>query len=96
MLQYRKAPEGSARKINAQKQFAEAMAHRMHLDSSIELVGKLLFGLEIGPEVLKTVRPAGQPLVDDWACLKTLVYFISHPPIWFPYSFCLQIIKNVN
>lgn len=71
--QYRKAPEGSARKIKAQKQFAEAMSHRMHLDDSIKLVGKLLFGIQKGPEVLETVRPAGQPLVDDWQCLKTLV-----------------------
>lgn len=66
------------RKLEAQKQFAEAMAHRMHLDSSIKLVGKLLFGIEKGPEVLKMVRPVGQPLVDDWDCLKTLVKFTSH------------------
>ncbi|KAG8375645.1 hypothetical protein BUALT_Bualt10G0121800 [Buddleja alternifolia] len=70
---FRKAPEGSARKSEAQKQLAEAMTHRTHLDNSIKLVGKLLFGMEKGPEVLKTVRPAGQPLVDDWNCLKSLV-----------------------
>ncbi|KAM7507562.1 hypothetical protein LguiA_018015 [Lonicera macranthoides] len=70
---YSRAVEGSVRKLEAQKQFAEAMAHRMHLDSSIKLVGKLLFGIEKGPEVLKMVRPVGQPLVDDWDCLKTLV-----------------------
>ncbi|KAK3008927.1 hypothetical protein RJ639_014859 [Escallonia herrerae] len=70
---YRKAREGSDRKIKAQKQFADAMSHRMHLDSSINLVGKLLFGIEKSHEVLMTVRPAGQPLVDDWHCLKTLV-----------------------
>lgn len=71
--QYRKAPEGSARKIKAQKQFSEAMSHRMHLDNSIQLIGKLLFGIDSGSEVLRTVRPAGEPLVDDWLCLKTLV-----------------------
>ncbi|CAK9143971.1 unnamed protein product [Ilex paraguariensis] len=70
---FRKAPEGSARKFKAQKQFTEAMSHRMHVDNSINLVGKLLFGIDKGPEVLTTVRPAGQPLVDDWNCLKTLV-----------------------
>ncbi|KAL8101603.1 vacuolar-processing enzyme-like [Apium graveolens] len=70
---YRKAPEGSARKIKAQKQFSEAMSHRMHLDNSVQLIGKLLFGIDSGSEVLKTVRPAGEPLVDDWLCLKTLV-----------------------
>ncbi|KAA8521302.1 hypothetical protein F0562_011952 [Nyssa sinensis] len=70
---FRKAPEGSPRKIEAQKQFVEAMSHRMHVDNSIKMIGKLLFGIEKGPEVLKTVRPAGQPLVDDWDCLKALV-----------------------
>lgn len=70
---YRKAPEGSVRKVEAQKQFHEAMSHRMHIDNSINFIGKLLFGIERGPEVLNSIRPAGQPLVDDWACLKTLV-----------------------
>jgi legumain len=70
---YRRAPEGSARKIKAQNEFAEAMAHRMHLDNSIELVGKLLFRTEDGPKILKSVRTTGLPLVDDWTCLKTLV-----------------------
>uniref|UniRef100_A0A5B7AFE5 Putative Gamma vacuolar processing enzyme n=1 Tax=Davidia involucrata TaxID=16924 RepID=A0A5B7AFE5_DAVIN len=70
---FRKAPEGSPRKIEAQKQFVEAMSHRMHIDNSIKMIGKLLFGIEKGPEVLKTVRSSGQPLVDDWDCLKTLV-----------------------
>ncbi|CAK9145318.1 unnamed protein product [Ilex paraguariensis] len=70
---FRKAPEGSDRKFQAQKQFAEAMSHKMHLDNSVNLIGKLLFGIDKGTEVLKTIRPAGQPLVDDWDCLKTLV-----------------------
>ncbi|KAL6985503.1 legumain [Sarracenia purpurea var. burkii] len=70
---FRKAPEGSPRKLEAQKQFVDAMTHRLHIDNSVEMIGKLLFGIEKGSEVLKTVRPAGQPLVDDWDCLKTLV-----------------------
>ena len=74
-LQYRKAPEGSPRKVKAQKEFVEAMSHRMHLDNSMKLVGKLLFGYEKSSEVLNTVRPAGQALVDDWDCLKTLVIY---------------------
>ncbi|KAL9227261.1 hypothetical protein vseg_002974 [Gypsophila vaccaria] len=69
---FRKAPEGSA-KMEAQKQFVEAMSHRVHLDNSMKLIGKLLFGMEKGPEVLQTTRPTGQPLVDDWNCLRTLV-----------------------
>ncbi|XP_010244352.1 PREDICTED: vacuolar-processing enzyme-like [Nelumbo nucifera] len=70
---FRKAPEGSPKKFKAQKQFLDMMSHRMHIDHSMMLIGKLLFGYEKGPEVLKTVRPAGQPLVDDWDCLKTMV-----------------------
>ncbi|KAL3633519.1 hypothetical protein CASFOL_022281 [Castilleja foliolosa] len=70
---FRKAPEGSARKYEAQMQLAEAMAHRTHIDNSIKLIGKLLFGIKKGPQVLKAVRPAGQPFVDDWDCLKSLV-----------------------
>ncbi|KAL3746847.1 hypothetical protein ACJRO7_015745 [Eucalyptus globulus] len=58
-----KAPEGSSRKLEAQKQFFEAMSHRMHIDHSVKLIGKLLFGIKKGPEVLNAVRPAGQPLV---------------------------------
>ncbi|XP_058068390.1 vacuolar-processing enzyme-like [Magnolia sinica] len=70
---FRKSPEGSPRKLNAQKELLDAMAHRLHIDNSIELVGKLLFGSKRGPEVLNAVRPTGQPLVDDWDCLKTMV-----------------------
>ncbi|CAH8274537.1 unnamed protein product [Arabidopsis lyrata] len=70
---YRKAPEGSARKTEAQKQVLEAMSHRLHVDNSVILVGKILFGISEGPEVLNKVRSAGQPLVDDWNCLKNLV-----------------------
>ncbi|CAA0838401.1 Vacuolar-processing enzyme gamma-isozyme [Striga hermonthica] len=70
---FRKAPEGSARKFEAQKQLVEAMAHRTHIDNSIKLIGKLLFGIKKGPVVMEEVRPAGEPLVDDWNCLKSLV-----------------------
>jgi len=49
------------------------MGHRSHIDNSVELIGNLLFGSAGGPMVLKTVRPAGEPLVDDWSCLKSTV-----------------------
>ncbi|GFP88051.1 vacuolar-processing enzyme gamma-isozyme [Phtheirospermum japonicum] len=75
----RKAPEGSAEKSEAQKQLVEATGHRMHVDNSIELIGNLLFGTDKGPQVMMSVRPAGQPLVDDWKCLKSMVRtFESH------------------
>ena len=49
------------------------MTHRLHVDNSINLIGKLLFGSEKGMEVLNAIRPTGLPLVDDWACLKSMV-----------------------
>ncbi|XP_074567301.1 vacuolar-processing enzyme alpha-isozyme-like [Curcuma longa] len=73
---FERAPEGSSQKIEAQKQLVEVMEHRSHVDNSIQLIGKLLlFGNEYEGrlEILDTVRPAGQPLVDDWSCLKSLV-----------------------
>ncbi|KAG6423392.1 hypothetical protein SASPL_113787 [Salvia splendens] len=70
---FSKAPEGSTRKFESQQQLTEAMTHRTHVDNNIKLIGKLLFGIERGPKVLNNVRPAGEPLVDDWNCLKSLV-----------------------
>lgn len=75
--QFRKAPEGSPKKNEARKQVLEVMSHRMHIDDSVKLVGKLLFGIEKAPEVLNAVRPAGSAVVDDWECLKTMVSFFS-------------------
>ena len=77
-MKYRKAPEGSTRKTEAQKQVLEAMSHRLHVDNSVKLVGKLLFGISEGSEVLNKVRPAGQPLADDWTCLKNMVNKYIH------------------
>nr|KJB54732.1 hypothetical protein B456_009G046900 [Gossypium raimondii] len=50
---YRKAPEGSAEKTEAQKQLVEIMSCRMRIDHSVKLIGMLLF--ERGPEVLNTL-----------------------------------------
>nr|POE83491.1 vacuolar-processing enzyme [Quercus suber] len=69
---FEKAPEGSPRKVEARNQFVEAMSHRMHVDSSVKLIGALLFGIVKSDEMLNTVRPTGQPLVDDWDCLKAM------------------------
>ncbi|CAL5438863.1 unnamed protein product [Camellia sinensis] len=54
---FQKAPEGSPRKLKAQKELVEAVSHRMHIDNSMKMIGKHLFGIEKGPEVLQTVRP---------------------------------------
>ncbi|PKU82544.1 vacuolar-processing enzyme [Dendrobium catenatum] len=70
---FRNSPEGSSKKLNAQKELLDIMTHRMHVDKSINLIGKLLFGSKKGIEVLTAVRQTGQPLVDNWACLKSMV-----------------------
>jgi legumain len=70
---YRKSAEGSPEKNDARKELLEVMAHRSHVDNSVELIGNLLFGAEDGPKVLKAVRVAGKHLVDDWSCLKSTV-----------------------
>ncbi|KAL0742426.1 hypothetical protein Bca4012_083939 [Brassica carinata] len=68
--QYKKAPEGSARKAEAQKQFLEAMSHRLHVDNSILLIGRLLFGISQGPVVLNKVRPSRNRLSMTGTALK--------------------------
>jgi legumain len=72
-VKYRKSAEGSPEKNDARKELLEVMAHRSHVDNSVELIGNLLFGSEDGPKVLKAIRVAGKPLVDDWSCLKSTV-----------------------
>ena len=39
----------------------------------MNLIGKLLFGSVRVLNVLNTIRPLGQPLVNDWDYLKTMV-----------------------
>lgn len=50
----------------------------MYIDKSVDLVGRLLFGVEAGPTTLSAVRPDGLPLTDDWACLKSMVSDITN------------------
>ncbi|KAM0888036.1 hypothetical protein ACQ4PT_028627 [Festuca glaucescens] len=69
----------SKERVNVLREISETVTHRKHLDSSIDFIGKLLFGFENGPSVLQAVRPSGKPLVDDWDCLKRMVrIFESH------------------
>ncbi|THU72753.1 hypothetical protein C4D60_Mb04t15520 [Musa balbisiana] len=72
-LKLHKASEGSPQKLDAQKQLLQILEHRSHVDKSVRLIGNLLFGSEHGPRVLESVGAAGQPLVDDWSCLKSMV-----------------------
>lgn len=54
------------------------------MDNSAKHIGDLLFGVEKGSEVLQHVRPAAQPLVDNWDCLKS--YVSSNLIIWSYFS----------
>ncbi|KAE8669078.1 Vacuolar-processing enzyme [Hibiscus syriacus] len=85
IVQYRKAPDGSARKVEARKQFMEAMSHRMHIDNSVKLIGQLLFGIERGSEVLlftlfvdtgENLRLAMRITVTVWA--ETHAFLCQH------------------
>uniref|UniRef100_A0A0D6QY07 Legumain prodomain domain-containing protein n=1 Tax=Araucaria cunninghamii TaxID=56994 RepID=A0A0D6QY07_ARACU len=76
---YKRSKADTPEKLEAAKELVESMTHRMHVDKSIKLIGNLLFGSEKGLSVLNAVRPYGQPLVDDWECLKKMVRtFESH------------------
>ncbi|CAL4886420.1 unnamed protein product [Urochloa decumbens] len=71
--------EKSKEKREVLREITGTVRHRKHLDSSIDFIGKLLFGVENGPSTLGAVRSPGQPLVDDWDCLKrTVRIFESH------------------
>ncbi|VAH49956.1 unnamed protein product [Triticum turgidum subsp. durum] len=70
---YEQLNGGSEEKQRALREIKETVLHRKHLDSSIDFIGKLVFGFEKGPSVLDASRGSGQPLVDDWDCLKMMV-----------------------
>ncbi|KAL9242885.1 hypothetical protein vseg_016843 [Gypsophila vaccaria] len=70
---YERAEGNREKKQDILREMTETMKHRIHLDGSIELIGKLLFGPINGPSVLTSKRKEGMPLVDDWECLKSMV-----------------------
>ncbi|KAJ0076284.1 hypothetical protein Patl1_35147 [Pistacia atlantica] len=65
--------KGSKEKVEAQKQLNEEISQRQREDLNIQRITTMLFGPKNGPNMVQFVRPAGQPLVDDWDCLKMLV-----------------------
>ncbi|XP_055819310.1 vacuolar-processing enzyme-like [Solanum dulcamara] len=70
---YQDAPEGSDEHFKTSAKLIETIAQRSQVDNSVKYIGELLFGVEKANEVLKNVRPAGQPLVDNWDCLKSYI-----------------------
>jgi legumain len=69
--------EGSEVKLRVLKEIKETVVHRKHLDTSIDFIGKLIFGFEKGPSMLEATRSPSQPLVDDWDCLKRKVSLVT-------------------
>ncbi|MQM10574.1 hypothetical protein Taro_043468 [Colocasia esculenta] len=69
---YKQLKEGPEKK-DVLQEISWKTVHRVHLDSSVERIGKFLFGSWGGPSILGAVRPPGQALVDDWECLKSMV-----------------------
>ncbi|KAK3219021.1 hypothetical protein Dsin_012991 [Dipteronia sinensis] len=68
------APEGSQQNIEAEKKLNKEISQRKYMDTgSINLIATSLFGQKDVLHLLEYVRPAGQPLVDDWDCLKMFV-----------------------
>ncbi|KAG8380284.1 hypothetical protein BUALT_Bualt07G0177300 [Buddleja alternifolia] len=70
-----KSPErkDSIRRVEAQKQLTSEINSRMLVGNRMKQISSSLAGVKSGIAILHTVRPEGQPLVDDWRCLKTLV-----------------------
>ncbi|KAM0907447.1 hypothetical protein ACQ4PT_016119 [Festuca glaucescens] len=76
---YEQLNGGSEKKLRVLREIKETVVHRKHLDSSVDFIGKLLFGFDNGPSMLEAPRSSGQPVVDDWDCLKRMVrVFESH------------------
>ncbi|KAH0645109.1 hypothetical protein KY284_032993 [Solanum tuberosum] len=73
LTKHNNAPEGTDEKYKAHVKLNEVMSKRSQVDNNVKHLGELLFGVEKGNEVLHSVRPAGQPLVDSWDCLKSYV-----------------------
>ncbi|KAM0919296.1 hypothetical protein ACQ4PT_008231 [Festuca glaucescens] len=79
LFMWKRLNGGSEEKLRVLREIKETVVHTKHLDSSVDFIGKLVFGFENGPSVLEAPRSPGQPLVDDWDCLKKMVrVFESH------------------
>ncbi|KAE8796587.1 vacuolar processing enzyme 1 [Hordeum vulgare] len=58
-IKYELLHEKSKEKGNVLREINKTVTYTKHLDSSIDFIGKLLFGFENGPSVLKVVRASG-------------------------------------
>ncbi|KAL6850396.1 hypothetical protein ACP4OV_021023 [Aristida adscensionis] len=70
---YGQLNEESEEKFKIVRKIKEIVDQRKHVENNIDFIGRFVFGFEKGPLMLKAVRTAGQPLVDNWDCLKKMV-----------------------
>ncbi|KAH9668060.1 vacuolar-processing enzyme alpha-isozyme [Citrus sinensis] len=70
---FNRSADGSSEKIEAQKQLQNEILSRQQVDQNIHQIIAQVFGEENVSKMIESIRPAGQPLVDDWDCLKMLV-----------------------
>ncbi|KAL1568969.1 legumain [Salvia divinorum] len=70
---YNRLDDGTEKKAQLLKLITSTMLHRKHLDGSLDVIGVVLFGPAKSPNLLKSRRGGGLPLVDDWDCLKSMV-----------------------
>ncbi|KAI4365354.1 hypothetical protein MLD38_021346 [Melastoma candidum] len=69
----RKAPKGSPQSAKAHESLSVEIFKRQEEDRKINLIVNFLLGSTKSSMAFNTVRPAGQALVDDWDCFKSLV-----------------------
>lgn len=72
-LQYNRMKTQKEESKELLKQITDTMHHRTHLDSSVDIIGAILFGPGNSPSVINSPRGRNLPLVDDWDCLKSMV-----------------------
>uniref|UniRef100_A0A0D2ZZ29 Legumain prodomain domain-containing protein n=1 Tax=Brassica oleracea var. oleracea TaxID=109376 RepID=A0A0D2ZZ29_BRAOL len=89
---YQTSEDGS-RKDEILKELTETTRHRKHVDTSVELIGTVLFGPLTN--VLNSVREPGLPLVDDWECLKSMVR-VSHSFLVHTFIVPLYLILEIS
>ncbi|KAK4479233.1 hypothetical protein RD792_014744 [Penstemon davidsonii] len=70
---FNRAPKGSKKRSEARMQLLNEINNRKVIDNKMKEISTLLFGATNGIAMMHGVRPIGQPLVDDWSCLKTFV-----------------------
>ncbi|KAL3824999.1 hypothetical protein ACJIZ3_021028 [Penstemon smallii] len=71
--QFNRAPKGSKKRSEARMQLLNEINSRKVIDNKMKEISTLLVGATNGIAMMHGARPIGQPLVDDWSCLKTFV-----------------------